>query len=201
MPVTQRWVHSGLVLVAGILSISLTVLILGASRPKVSTSGLVGSQAPVFALRDTTDEWVKLKDLRSKTVVLIAAQSQMAGLGKQTKQVQQLVDTFGHDSDVKFIGLQFDPQAGLLTKKNEAGVIETNLPSLQVAEDIDGSVAQAYRVGATPVLFVIDGSGIIRARLPLDSDGATIVASETITSLREVPLSIPVTAGDHSKGY
>jgi len=201
MPVTQRWVHGGLVLVAGILSVSLTVLILGASRPKVNTTGLSGSPAPMFSLRDTGGDWVKLKALKGKTVVLIAAESQLTGLGKQTREVQQLFDTFGHDPEIKFLGLQFDPRVGLLSAKNEAGVLETTLPGLQIAKDVDGSVALAYRVGVTPVLFVIDPGGVIRARLPLDNDGATIVASEAITSLRQAPLTIPMTAGDRAKAY
>lgn len=196
MPVTQRWVHSGLILVAGILSVSLTVLILGASRPTVSDSGLVGSPAPVFALKDNAGKWVNLRDCRQKVMVLIIAPAQSAALGRQGKQVGQLVDTFAKDQDVQFLGVEFDPSVGLLGQSKAVGAIETALPGVQAVRDVDNSVALAYRVGTTPVLFVIDPAGVIRARLPLDTDGATVAASETITSLRQPEITMPILPTD-----
>ena len=193
MPVTQRWVHGGLVLVAGILSISLTVLVLGASRPTISDSGLVGSIAPVFTLRDGSGGWVNLKECRDRVVVMIVGPAHSPVLDRQGKQVEQLIDTFSNDTDIQFLGVAFDPQAGMLAPTSpDATMIGTALASLHTLRDVDGSVARAYRVVSTPVLFIIDTTGVIRARLPLDGDGAIVAASETITSLRKAQPTMPM---------
>ncbi len=187
MPVTQRWVHGGLILFVVVMSMCLTVLVLGATRPSHSDTGLTGSQAAGFSLKDAADQTVTF-DVRSQNnpiYVLIFTPHACPELSQTIDVVQKLVNTYHDDDTVQLVGIAsiFDPTL-LGPRETAASDLEARSPLLHTARDIDGSVARAYRVGTAPTLFVIDRTGLIRARLLLSQNGAGLAAIETINSLR-----------------
>ena len=185
MPVTQRFVHFGVFLAAALFAVSVCLLILGASRNTVTDAGLVGSTAGKFELKDSDGQVVGLNDARGKVRVLIISRIDSPLLAKAADRIRRLCDTFANDPNVRVLGIQFDPSAGMLDAASAPhGVMDPHCPNLPTLFDTDGAVARAYRVTDVPTLFVIDEDGVIRSREPLDSDGPSITTTETIASLR-----------------
>lgn len=194
MPVTQRWVHGGLILAVVIFSMCLTVLVLGASRGHQSDTGLPGSAAAGFSLKDAVGEVVKL-DVSAENNpvhVLFLADHNASEIGSSYELINRLVSSYRDAEDVKLIGIAsvLDP-ALLGPGVSGASTLEAYCPQLHTARDPDGSVARAYRVGNTPTLFIIDRQNIIRARLSFKQDGVAIAASELINSLRNQQINFP----------
>jgi peroxiredoxin len=176
-----------LVLASGLLGISLSVLILGASRGQATNAGLPGSNAADFSLRDSSGKIHGLAEYRRSPLVLIVAQHDGRSTAVADRELKQVHQTFANDTDVKVLGIQVADDAGLLTASvNTPGILETRCPQLPLLKDIDGSTARAYRVMDAPTAFVIDEAGVIRARVPLDHDGAAVSVAGTVSSLRPV---------------
>jgi peroxiredoxin len=194
MPVTQRWVHGGLILAVIVFSMCLTVLVLGASRSHHSDTGLTGSAAAGFSLKDAAGEIVKF-DVTEKphpVHVLFLADHHAPEIATCYELINRLVSSYRDAEDVKLIGIAtvLDP-ALLGPGATGVSTLEAYCPQLHTARDPDGSVARAYRVGSTPTLFVIDREGVIRARLSFKQDGVAIAASELINSLRQQQFDFP----------
>ena len=76
MPVTQKWVHGGLVLAVGLLSLSLTVLILWRVAPERFECRVAGGRRPVaFYLPDAEGKLFSLDDQHRRPTALIFAES------------------------------------------------------------------------------------------------------------------------------
>ncbi len=188
MPVTQRFVHGGLCLVAGLLTLCVVVLALGASRNTVNNAGLPGSLAPTFGLRDSAGNWCSLKDSADKITLVLLAPASAHGSSLQPRQLKQLNDIYKVDAEVAMVAIQFtnedaaQPAPGEVARQSSP--ISDVCPDLKVLTDVDRSVANAFRiVDQQPTFFVIDSAGVIRGRIPL-SDSAAIAVTETITSLK-----------------
>jgi peroxiredoxin len=185
MPVTQRFVHGGLCLVAALLLACVVVLALGASRSTVNNAGLPGSLAPPFTLRDSGGEWWALKDNVGKiTVILFAPASEAAAVSP--RQLEQVCAVYKADELVSMLGVQYSDDSSIQSVEQMAreGRLAAICPELRLLNDIDRSVARAFRViDSTPTFFVIDEHGTIRGRIPLN-DSAAIAVSETINSLK-----------------
>lgn len=187
MPVTQRFVHGGLALAAGLLSLCVVVLILGASRETVNHAGLPGAMAPAFALRDVEGAWYKSSETDGKIRLLVIAPAKAEPQGQQRRQLQQVSEVCKADPDVTMLGIQyfdssFDVNVG--GSRLTQPPLHNVCPELPVLNDIDRSVANAFRVtDSQPVVFVIDSTGIIRGRIPL-GESAAIAVSEMIASLK-----------------
>ncbi len=187
MPVTQRWVHGGLILAVVVFSMCLTVLVLGAARTHTSDTGLPGSRAAGFSLKDLAGQAVMF-DARSKTNpvhVIVIADHNSPDVNSKHSVVNRLVNTYRDDNEIRIIGVSSVRDPSILgpgaTGPSE---LEIRCPQLHVARDVDGAVARAYRVSTVATLFVIDREGVIRARLPISQDGASIAATELINGLR-----------------
>ncbi|MGN6503999.1 MAG: peroxiredoxin family protein [Tepidisphaeraceae bacterium] len=185
MPVTQRFVHTGLLLTLALFGLSVSVLSLGASRSVVTNDGLPGSMAANFHLRDSSGKVVSLRDHRSQVQVLIVSRVNSPLLAKSAASVEKLCETFGSDPSVRILGVEFDPSAGVLDAATMPdSPLDPHLADLRTLFDMDGSVARAYRVSDVPALFVIDDAGRIRTRSALDGSELSTATVESIASLR-----------------
>ena len=181
----SRRIHGGLLLAGGLFGISLSVLILGASRGQATDAGLPGSIAASFTLKDSSGAAVAVGPETSRAVVLIVAREDAALFAKPAEAVRQIRQTFARDGGVRVVGVQIAAETGLLdTASHAAGSLRSACPELATGTDLDGNVARAYRVTEVPTAFVIDDKGIVRGRFPLDHDGAAVAVAETLSSVR-----------------
>jgi hypothetical protein len=184
MPVTQRWVHGGLVVTVVMLSLCLTVLIAGHIRNPSTDIGLLGARAATFSLQDTAGRAASL-DAGRATTVLVFAERESRGYTEHLESVNRLIGAHMEDHTVQFLGISYVMNPSLLGPNGmENSVLEIHCPKLRVARDNDGAVARAYRVHGAPTLVIVDSQGIIRGRVSLDNESAIISATETINSLR-----------------
>jgi hypothetical protein len=191
MPVTQRWVHGGLVVTVVMLSLCLTVLFAGAARKGSSDIGLPGGRAASFYLRDASGASATLGTGHNATV-LVFAERESRGYATLLQAVNRLMAAHAEDDSVQFLGISFVIDPSILGPNGmDNSVLETQCPTLRVARDNDGAVARAYRVHGAPTLVIVDGQGVIRGRVSLDNESALISASETINSLRPDHLTLP----------
>jgi hypothetical protein len=183
MPVTQRWVHGGLILTVAVLSLCLAMLVAGAARNPRNDIGLAGSKAAVFYLRDTQGQAAQL-DAKRPVTLLIFADQESKGYTDRLAALNKMLSTYTEDPEVSLLGISYVENPSLLGPSGIVlSALETACPKLRVARDDDGSVARAYRVHGAPTLVVIDAGGIIRGRVQLDNESAFIAATETISSL------------------
>ncbi|MGC4031034.1 MAG: redoxin domain-containing protein [Tepidisphaeraceae bacterium] len=183
----RRKIHGGLLMAAGLFGVSLSVLILGASRGQSKNAGLPDSPAAEFALRDTAGVAHRLSDWRDKPVVLIVAPKQAADFAKSAGEVNQIRDTFARDDSIQIVGVQVTNDSGLFAgADNLPGVLETKCPGMMVLQDTGANISASYRTPDAPTAFVIDGKGVIRARVALDHEGAAVTIAGTVSSLRPV---------------
>lgn len=181
----RRKIHGGLLMAAGLFGVSLSVLILGASRGQSKNAGLPESPAAEFALRDTAGTAHRLSEWRDKPVVLIVTPKRTANFKKSAAEVNQIRDTFAKDESVQIVGVQVSTDAGMFDKTDTLpGVLETQCPGMLILQDTGGSVSAAYRTPDGPTAFVIDAKGVIRARVPLDHDAAAVTIAGSVSSLR-----------------
>lgn len=184
MPVTQRWVHGGLVLAMVVFSMSLTVLVLGATRKPIPNAGLPGAMAASFQLKNSLDEPVAYTKADEKLSVLIFVPHYNPDFAKYAHIVTGVVDAYGQDKNLHLVGVAFQLEATLFgPNATLPSVLEQRCPGLKTGLDRDGEVARAYRVSDAPTLFVIDPNGLIKHRIELNQDGAGIAVSETLRSL------------------
>lgn len=187
MASASRRIHSGLILAGGLFGLSLSVLILGASRGQATDAGLAGSAATPFTLRDVTGTSVQVGPDAAKTLVLIVAREDAGNFAKPSAEVRQIQQTFASDPIIRVVGVQVSTDTGLLDiASHTAGALRTACPELATLADPDGTVARAYRVTESPTAFVIDDKGVVRGRFPLDRDGAALAIAETVSSVRPI---------------
>ena len=185
-------VHGGLILAGGLLGLSLTVLVMGAGRGRATNAGLPGSAAAEFSLRDSTGTAHRLGEFRSKSLVLIVARRDAADFAKTAAEINQIRDTFAKDDAVRVVGLQYTADTGLLSATDSLpGVLDSHCPGLLTLQDADATVASAYRAADRPTAFVVDPTGVIRARVPLDHEGAAVAVAGTVSSLRPATQGFP----------
>jgi hypothetical protein len=192
MPVTQRWVHSGLIVAVVVFSMCLTILVLGASRSHTSDTGLPGSRAAGFRLNDSAELAVEF-DVRAETnpiQVLVFAEHGSNELQNHASLINSLISTYRNIPTVRVLGISYvyDPSV-LGAGARGASELEIHCPLLHTARDFDGSVARAYRVNS-PTLFIIDQEGVIRTRMPLSQPSLMMFATDLINSLHQTGPSI-----------
>lgn len=187
MPVTQRWVHAGLICAMVIFSMCLTVLILGASRTHVSDTGLPGSKAAGFRLKDSAQSTVEF-DVRTPSnpiQVLIFAEHGSDDVSKHANQINSLVSTYRDTAGVRILGISYVYEPSVLgAYARDASQLEIHCPFLHTAKDYDGTVARAYRV-SSPTLFVVDQAGVIRGRILLSQPSWMLSVTELVNSLSQ----------------
>ena len=189
----QRWVHIGLILSVVTLSVCVTVLVMGSSRATVTNTGLTGSKAYDFHLRDDSGNAVALSDYRGKIAVLLFASQSSQTMEIVAPDVHRLMGTFQDEADVKLLGVSFAGDIGLLgPRATGKSALETTCPGLRVAFDLDGSTTRAFRATGTPTIIVVDREGLIRGRITLDRESAFVAVNNTIHSLRGRGLSAAV---------
>lgn len=185
MPVTQRWVHAGLICAVVIFSMCLTILVLGASRTHESNTGLPGSKGAGFRLKDAAQNTVEY-DVRmpnNPIQVLIFAEHGSGEVSKYADQINSLVSTYRDTPSVRILGISYvyDPSV-LGSYARDASQLEIRCPFLHTAKDYDGTVARAYRV-SSPTLFVVDRAGVIRGRILLSQPSWMVSVAELINTL------------------
>lgn len=189
----KRKIHGGLVLAGGLFGLSLSVLILGASRGQAKNAGLIGSEAAALTLPDSSNKPTALIGTDARPMVLLVARKDLPAGATLTSEIRQIADAFTKDSAVRAVGVQVPTDTGLLDDRTpRPGVFETTAPGLQTLTDTDGTVARAYRVGDGPTAFVIDEKHVIRGRFPLDRDGTALAVAETVAALRPTTVTPPV---------
>jgi hypothetical protein len=193
MPVTQRWVHSGLILAVVVFSMCLTILVLGASRTHISDTGLPGSKAAGFQLKDSAEVAVAY-DARAETDlvnVLVFVSHASGEIVEYADMINSLVSTYRDTPTVRLTGISYVYDASLTgATPRDVSQLEIHCPMLHTARDFDGSVARAYRVNS-PTLVVVDQKGIIRGRMPLSQPSLMMSATELINSLQRVSPTFP----------
>jgi len=189
MPVTQRFVHGGVCLVFAVLTISVVVIALGASRTSTSNAGLAGSTAPQFTLRTATNEWVSLESSVGKVSVVAFIGGKRDSMISPVSNLSDTVGVFESDASVSFISVIDSSDVGVALRSTLATLPQ----SVRVVTDIDGAVARAYRVGVNEsVAFVIDEQGIIHGRVPLRDASSVIALTEAVSSLKRAEFTQPL---------
>lgn len=185
MPVTQRWVHTGLICAVVIFSMCLTILVLGASREQVSDTGLPGSKAAGFRLKDVAQNTIEF-DVRAASnpiQILIFAEHGSEEIVQCANQINLLVNTYRDIPNVRILGISYVYEPSVLGGyARDASQLEINCPLLHTAKDFDGTVARAYRVNS-PTVFVVDPSGVIRGRTLLSQPSWMLSVTEAVNSL------------------
>ncbi len=187
MHATRRWVHSGLILSVVVISMSLTVLVLGATRGVQTNYGLEGAVAPNFYLRDSDNRPVTLGD-QSKVATVLIFGGHGEGIASQTEMINKLVSVYSQETDIQFLGIAKTSTLSILGPgESHRSIMQEKCPELRVAVDTEGTVSRDYRVNGKPVLIIIDKNHIIQKRTVLDKDSVEITPYlETIQSLRPV---------------
>ena len=187
MATEKRRIHGGLILASGLLGLSLSVLILGASRGQAQNAGLTGSDAAALTLPDSSNKPTALLGDDTRSLVLLVARKDLPVGGTLATEIRQIAGAFTKGSAVRFVAVQVPTDTGLLDDRTpRPGVFDTTAPGLPTLTDTDGAVARAYRVGDGPVVFVIDDKHVIRGRFPLDRDGTALAVAETVAALRPI---------------
>ncbi|HEX8342098.1 MAG TPA: hypothetical protein VF624_14425 [Tepidisphaeraceae bacterium] len=196
MPVTQRWVHGGLVLAMAILSLSLTVLILGGTRRGVSDAGLPGSAAIPFYLPDSAGKLLSVDHKIGRVTVLVFADRDRNDVTAHAPGIREISGLFAGDGTIDLIGVNYTAVGSLLGPSNEKqSDLARECPQLRVVHDLDGSVSRAYRISGPPVVIVVGPDGVIRGRIDLRRQDAVPTASEIINNLRGTPLPVAPMVG------
>ena len=187
MPVTQRWVHTGLIFAVVVFSMCLTILVLGASRSHVSDTGLPGSRAAGFRLKDSADMPVDF-DVRAHSnpiQVIIFAEHGSDQVDDYASKINGLLATYRDVRGVRLVGVSYVYDPSMLgANPRDASQLEIHCPMLHTARDFDGAVARAYRV-SSPTVIVVDAAGTIRGRLPLSQTALMMSATDLINSLHQ----------------
>lgn len=191
MPVTQRWVHSGLFFAAAVFILSLTLLAKGAGRGTITDYGMEGSRAPDFQLRDLAFRPVSASDYSKSTLVLFFA-DRNTDCTAQLNSLKHMMGIFAPNDDVHFLGVQYEIDGTLLghpDNKRQGSLERTGDVALRVAVDTDGSMTRSYRVVQSPFVMVVR-DGLIRKRLPLKTDSDSSACMKAIRE--EVVASLPL---------
>jgi thiol-disulfide isomerase/thioredoxin len=102
-------------------------------------------------------ETVRLSDFRGQPVLLTLGASWCVDCRREAPLLQAL-----HERHPELVVLMVDSKEDLGTVQRYADEFGFTFP---VVLDLDGAVAQTYRVLAIPTELLIDEKGIIRARL------------------------------------
>ena len=145
-----------------VITITLGALSVGSAGAAMSPAALsgpqVGSPAPDFALPTIAGKTVRLSDFRGKTLVINIWATWCPPCREETPG---LVKSYAalHRAKVAFLGVDSSEQAPIV----RAFVAAKGVP---YTEAIDGAkaFADAYDIRYFPTTFVIDPSGIVRAR-------------------------------------
>ncbi len=187
MPVTQRWVHTGLIFAVVVFSMCLTILVLGASRTHTSDTGLPGSRAAGFHLKDSAEVAVDF-DVRADTnpiQVLVFADHRADEIAQYADKINGLLSTYRDVPDVRVLGVAYTYDPSMLgANPRDASQLEIHCPMLHTGRDFDGSVARAYRVNG-PTVIVVGPEGTIRGRMPLSQPSLMMSATDLINSLHQ----------------
>src|SRR5690242_181352 len=133
----------------------LGILYLGTASG-VSRDGLaVGTAAPDFNLRDVDGQAVSLSSLRGRNVLLLFGSTHCEPCRRLLPGLQDFAARDGRDFEVLWLN-QGTPE------ETEQFRAETGT-TLRMLTFRDG-VNDAYRVRVTPFLFMIDPSGVIKAK-------------------------------------
>jgi cytochrome oxidase Cu insertion factor (SCO1/SenC/PrrC family) len=180
----SRRIHSGLILAGGLFGLSLSVLIMGASRSQATDAGLPGSSATPFTLKDDQGHAFPIAHEKDKPTVLIVARDTTPA-AQLSEAVRQIHQTFAGDAGVHVYGVQISSETGLLdTGTKTTGTLRAACPELTTVDDVDGALARAYRVTDAPTVFVIDTAGVLRGLFSLNGDGTAVTVAATVSALR-----------------
>ncbi len=161
-----------LVAVAGIAIATFLVL-----RPASHATGLVGSRAPDFMLRDTNGGSVHLRSLQGHPVLLNFWGVSCAPCRREMPVLQQAYGRYrGQGLVVVGVDAQFDDIQAVTAYASEHGATYTMLV------DPSQALLQAYGLDALPRSFLIDRSGVIRLdeQAPLVDPGVLAQALKSI---------------------
>lgn len=122
-----------------------------------SSSLEVGQPAPDFELSTLGGDTIRLSDFRGRPVLLSFGASWCPDCRRAAPVLQTL-----HEQDPQLAVLMVDVQEDRDAVQAYADEFGLTFP---VALDYDGAVMQAYRVIAIPTELLIDGEGIVRARI------------------------------------
>lgn len=122
------------------------------------TGPQVGAPAPAFALTTTDGRRVSLDSFKGKTLVLNVWATWCPPCRQETADLISSYKTL-HKTGVEFLGVDSTEQAPIV----RAFVASKSVPYPQ-AIDRDKTFQSAYDIRYFPTTYVIDGSGVIRAR-------------------------------------
>lgn len=142
-----------------------------AEPPKDLGTAQLREKAPMFELKDTEGNWVKLADFKEQIVVLqwfdpacpvskrLATDGVMASMIAKIRKAAS--DKIFHYSLCSAPGQKPDELANFLAERklDSKGML-----------DADGKIAKAYGVKTTSTVFVIDGDGVLRYAGAIDND-------------------------------
>jgi thiol-disulfide isomerase/thioredoxin len=148
-------------LLISILLLGLVWIWLSRADPDEVTGGTIpapqaGFLAPDFSLQTTTDETIRLADLRGKVVILNFWASWCPPCRAEMPAFQVVSDEYAGRVEVLAVNTtNQDTLSDALAFRDEIGL------SLPILLDVDGSVQRLYEITSLPTTFLIAADGRI----------------------------------------
>ncbi|NPV56742.1 MAG: TlpA family protein disulfide reductase [Anaerolineae bacterium] len=169
-----KWI----ILTLAALWVALTAAIGNPPSVETNIAAKEGFAAPPFELMTLSGDATNLKDLNGHTVILNFWTSWCPPCKAEMQAMQNIQNRY-REQGVIVLAVNVTSQDNL----NDVKSFITELDiSLSIPLDIDGSIAEAYRVQAFPSTYFIDTDGVIRKIIIGGPLSETVIAS-TISEL------------------
>src|SRR5437773_940733 len=129
-----------------------------------------GTTAPDFALRDTEGRSVSLSSLQGQAVVLCFTSARNPNCMQYHDRIEAIARRYRADARVRFYAVNVDPNADALEVRVDAKIVGRSFPTLV---DPAGQVAARYSIIDTPQIAIVDPSGLLRYRGPVDDNAVS----------------------------
>lgn len=129
--------------------------LLGCHRPQVGPQE--GQNAPDFSTTSIDGGQVRLKDYLGRPIVLVFWASWCGPCRVEAPQVERLAKSYGERVQVVGVNAGEEPSTAVRAAR-QLGM------TWPIAMDSDGSIREAYAVGAIPMVLIIDKNGVVRHR-------------------------------------
>jgi cytochrome oxidase Cu insertion factor (SCO1/SenC/PrrC family) len=186
----RRVAHLGLAAAAIVLVACMSIVLAAPRLSRPIAVAEVGTVAPDFQLPDTEGRPVTLSSFRGRSVVLFFGNLHCPKTAVCNDRVGALAEQYARDGHAQFLAINVDRKSDrtdALQVRVDARVVGRTFPTLL---DRKGTLADRYSARTTPSFILIDPTGVVRYRGPLDARDAR----DTRDANTGVPVATP-TAG------